>query len=151
VNRTTGNSFSFQFSRFFADNFFSIVGHVTLPTSLFIFFAFLLDNFYPVGNEQLLSPVGRRRQCLLILLADPSVPAGQSAVNVLLSLDETYSNLSPTRLSPSSPSAFVSIQEPCSCQNSEINLKTFGYLSCGYHYRRSVPIETVLYLPTVLN
>ena len=37
--------------------------------------------------------------------------SGQAAVNVLLSQDETYAHLSPTRLSASSPSAFVSIQE----------------------------------------
>ncbi len=123
---------------FFLDNFFRSVGTVTLLSSLLlIFLAVLLDNFYPVGHEQLLSPIGRRRQCFLILLADPCVPAGQAAVNVLLSLDETYSNLSPTRLAPSSPSAFVSIQESSSCQNSAINLKTFCYLSCGYRHRRS--------------
>ncbi|UYV77255.1 CDK5RAP1 [Cordylochernes scorpioides] len=37
-----------------------------------------------------------------------AVPTGESAVNVMLSLDETYADVMPVRQDPNSPSAFVS-------------------------------------------
>ncbi|CAG2255142.1 CDK5 regulatory subunit-associated protein 1,CDK5RAP1-like protein,tRNA-2-methylthio-N(6)-dimethylallyladenosine synthase [Mytilus edulis] len=39
--------------------------------------------------------------------------SGQTAVNVLLSLDETYADVMPVRLNENSPSAFVSIMRGC--------------------------------------
>lgn len=39
--------------------------------------------------------------------------ADQTAINVQLSLDETYADIAPVRLDPSSPSAFVSIMRGC--------------------------------------
>lgn len=41
------------------------------------------------------------------------VRGGQSAVNVQLSLDETYAGIAPVRSDPSNPSAFVSIMRGC--------------------------------------
>lgn len=41
------------------------------------------------------------------------VRGGQSAVNVQLSLDETYADIAPVRSDPESPSAFVSIMRGC--------------------------------------
>ncbi|EDQ86621.1 uncharacterized protein MONBRDRAFT_33699 [Monosiga brevicollis MX1] len=38
---------------------------------------------------------------------------GQAQVNVLLSLDETYADITPVRTNPNSPAAFVSIQRGC--------------------------------------
>jgi MiaB/RimO family radical SAM methylthiotransferase len=41
------------------------------------------------------------------------VRGGESAVNVQLSLDETYADIAPVRSDPNSPSAFVSIMRGC--------------------------------------
>ena len=41
------------------------------------------------------------------------VSEGYTAVNVLLSKDETYSNINPVRLNPNGVSAFVSITRGC--------------------------------------
>lgn len=45
----------------------------------------------------------------LLSLADN----GQEAVNVILSLEETYADIMPVRINPNSPSAFVSIMRGC--------------------------------------
>ena len=39
--------------------------------------------------------------------------SGQAAINVQLSLDETYADIAPVRLDPGSPAAFVSVMRGC--------------------------------------
>ncbi|KAK2727400.1 hypothetical protein QYM36_008033 [Artemia franciscana] len=47
------------------------------------------------------------------LLTDVTDDPHQSAVNVLLSLEETYADIIPVRVNPESPSAFISIMRGC--------------------------------------
>ncbi|KCV68778.1 hypothetical protein H696_04197 [Fonticula alba] len=47
------------------------------------------------------------------LLHSVDISGGQSAINVMLSLDETYADVAPVRVNPDNVSAFVSIMRGC--------------------------------------
>jgi len=63
---------------------------------------------------------------------------GQAAINVLLSQDETYSDLAPVRLSKDSVTAFLSIQRGCD------NMCSYCIVPFTRGKERSRPIHTIL-------
>ncbi|XP_064627877.1 mitochondrial tRNA methylthiotransferase CDK5RAP1-like [Lineus longissimus] len=64
--------------------------------------------------------------------------SGQAAVNVLLSLDETYADIMPVRLNQNSPSAFVSIMRGCD------NMCSYCIVPFTRGRERSRDIESIL-------
>lgn len=64
--------------------------------------------------------------------------SGQTAVNVLLSLDETYADVMPVRLNENSPSAFVSIMRGCD------NMCSYCIVPFTRGRERSRPISSIL-------
>ncbi|XP_067947784.1 mitochondrial tRNA methylthiotransferase CDK5RAP1-like isoform X2 [Watersipora subatra] len=64
--------------------------------------------------------------------------SGQTAVNVMLSLDETYADVMPVRLNPESPSAFVSIMRGCE------NMCSYCIVPFTRGRERSRPIASIL-------
>ncbi|KAK2141884.1 hypothetical protein LSH36_1026g00005 [Paralvinella palmiformis] len=64
--------------------------------------------------------------------------SNQTAVNVLLSLDETYCDVIPVRLNEHSPSAFVSVMRGCD------NMCSYCIVPFTRGRERSRPIKTVL-------
>ncbi|KAH8318076.1 hypothetical protein KR074_006923 [Drosophila pseudoananassae] len=63
---------------------------------------------------------------------------GNSAINVLLSLDETYADVMPVRLNSESPTAFVSIMRGCD------NMCTYCIVPFTRGRERSRPLESIL-------
>lgn len=63
---------------------------------------------------------------LLPSLLDQSMRSGNSAMNVQLSLEETYADLSPLRINPNSKTAFVSIQRGCDNMCSFVRLNSIS-------------------------
>ncbi len=64
--------------------------------------------------------------------------SGQAAVNVLLSLEETYADVIPVRLNANSPSAFVSIMRGCD------NMCSYCIVPFTRGRERSRPISSIL-------
>ncbi|XP_064404883.1 mitochondrial tRNA methylthiotransferase CDK5RAP1-like [Halichondria panicea] len=64
--------------------------------------------------------------------------SGQSAVNVLLSLDETYADIMPVRINSETPSAFVSIMRGCD------NMCSFCIVPFTRGRERSRDINTIV-------
>ncbi|EGD75942.1 CDK5 regulatory subunit-associated protein 1 [Salpingoeca rosetta] len=64
--------------------------------------------------------------------------AGDTQVNVLLSLEETYADLTPVRHNPNSPSAFVSIQRGCD------NMCSYCIVPFTRGRERSRPVSAIL-------
>jgi len=71
------------------------------------------------------------------LLAAPR-QTGQQAINVLLSLEETYADVIPTRLSRDSVHAFVSIQRGCD------NMCSYCIVPFTRGRERSRPVQTIV-------
>ncbi|CAI8054870.1 Mitochondrial tRNA methylthiotransferase CDK5RAP1 [Geodia barretti] len=63
---------------------------------------------------------------------------GQSAVNVLLSLDETYADVMPVRINSDSPSAYISIMRGCE------NMCSFCIVPFTRGRERSRPTDSIL-------
>ncbi|EDV41519.1 uncharacterized protein Dana_GF17521 [Drosophila ananassae] len=63
---------------------------------------------------------------------------GNSAINVLLSLDETYADVMPVRLNSESPTAYVSIMRGCD------NMCTYCIVPFTRGRERSRPLESIL-------
>jgi tRNA A37 methylthiotransferase MiaB len=63
---------------------------------------------------------------------------GQSSVNVLLSLDETYADVMPVRINSDSPSAYISIMRGCE------NMCSFCIVPFTRGRERSRPIDSIL-------
>nr|CCA18278.1 CDK5 regulatory subunitassociated protein 1 putativ [Albugo laibachii Nc14]CCA18448.1 CDK5 regulatory subunitassociated protein 1 putativ [Albugo laibachii Nc14] len=66
------------------------------------------------------------------------VRGGQSAVNVQLSLDETYAGIVPVRSDPSNPSAFVSIMRGCN------NMCSYCIVPFTRGRERSCELESII-------
>ncbi|XP_003384079.1 PREDICTED: CDK5 regulatory subunit-associated protein 1-like [Amphimedon queenslandica] len=64
--------------------------------------------------------------------------SGEAAVNVALSLDETYADVSPVRLNESSPTAFVSIMRGCD------NMCSFCIVPFTRGRERSRPMSSII-------
>eukprot|EP00042_Codosiga_hollandica_P049110 m.563595 g.563595 ORF g.563595 m.563595 type:complete len:423 (+) comp57813_c1_seq37:93-1361(+) len=63
---------------------------------------------------------------------------GQAQINVLLSLDETYSDIAPVRLDADKPSAFISIMRGCD------NMCSYCIVPFTRGRERSRPIQSIL-------
>jgi MiaB/RimO family radical SAM methylthiotransferase len=70
---------------------------------------------------------------------------GQPAVNVLLSLDETYADVVPVRENSDSPSAYISIMRGCE------NMCSFCIVPFTRGRERSRPIDSILHEVRVLS
>lgn len=79
-------------------------------------------------------PDAYRHLPLLLATAAP----GNPGINVQLSLEETYADITPVRLSPDSPSAYVSIMRGCD------NMCAFCIVPFTRGRERSRPLESIL-------
>ncbi|KAG1653824.1 CDK5 regulatory subunit-associated protein 1 [Nymphon striatum] len=66
------------------------------------------------------------------------VEEGNAAVNVMLSVDETYADIMPVRINPESPSAYVSIMRGCD------NMCSYCIVPFTRGRERSRPISSIL-------
>lgn len=73
----------------------------------------------------------------LPLLLATAVP-GNPGINVQLSLEETYADITPVRLNPDSPSAYVSIMRGCD------NMCAFCVVPFTRGRERSAPLESIV-------
>lgn len=71
-----------------------------------------------IAEPTVVRPQGDSLWCLLMLQAGEA--EGAAAMNVQLSLDETYADITPVRQNPDCMSAFVSIMR--GCNNSECHV-----------------------------
>ena len=62
----------------------------------------------------------------------------ESAINVMLSLDETYADVTPSRLNQNSVTGFVSIQRGCD------NMCSYCIVPFTRGRERSRPVQTIL-------